>query len=104
MGGTSPVTQETAEASPKGSPIIDPIAQTNALCQMRSGRIIKETAPYHKSNGFVAWEMLLDQDNQMIFPSTHRQFEIQQEIEHQIALAAMTNETQIDSSLLKPSS
>ena len=49
---TTPVAQETVEASPEGSPVIDPIAQMSAPCQMRSGRIIRETAPNHKSSGF----------------------------------------------------
>ena len=88
---TTPVTQETAEVNPKGSPIIDPIVQTSAPCQMRSGRIIKATASYHKSFSLVAWETLLDQDDKMVFPSSHRQFKIQKEMEHPIALAATTN-------------
>ena len=57
---------------------------------MKSGRVIKETAPYHRSFGLVAWETLLDQDEQVKYPSAISQYELQKKMDHPLAFAATT--------------
>ena len=68
----TPVTQEAAEVRPEGTPVIGPIVQQSAPWQKRNGTIIKETQKCF----LVAWETVMDQDNQMVFPTAHRQFKI----------------------------
>ena len=58
---------------------------------MKSGRVIKETAPYHRSFGLVACESLLEQDEQVKYPSAISQYELQKKMGHPLALAATTN-------------
>ena len=58
---------------------------------MKSGRVIKETAPFHRSFGLVAWKTLMDQDEQDKFPSAVTQYKLQKKMDHPFAFAATTN-------------
>ena len=85
----------------------DPVAHTTpqqphqelptvAVCQMRSGRVINNTPRYDQSvplrnQGLVAWELLLDQDEQEENPTAASQFETQKALEDPIAYAATDN-------------
>ena len=66
------------------------------LCQTRSGRVIKNTSRYDQSmtlrdEGIVAWELLIDQDEQEAHPTAVKQFAAQKAMEDPIAFAATTN-------------
>ena len=51
-------------ADNSGTTEVSPMTPQAAPCQTESGRVIKETTPYHRSFGLVAWETLSDQDEQ----------------------------------------
>ena len=51
----------------------------------------KKTAPYHRSFGLVAWEALLDQDQQVKYPTAISQYELQKKMDHRLAFAATTD-------------
>ena len=64
--------------------------------QTRSGRVIKNTSRYDQSmtlrdQGIVAWERLIDQDEQEAHPTAATQFAAQKAMEDPIAFAATTN-------------
>ena len=63
---------------------------------MKSGRVIKETAPYHRSFVLVAQETLLDQAEQDKFPSAVTQYKLQKKMDHPLAFAVTTNPDILD--------
>ena len=60
--------------------------------QTRSGRIVRNTPRYkqsisQRSQGLVAWEVLVDQDEQEDVPTAAMQYVIQKSLENPIAFA-----------------
>ena len=74
-----------------GTTEVSPMTHRAAPCQTNSCRVIKETTPYHRSFGLVAWETLLDQDEQIKYPTAISQYELQKKMDHPLAFAATTN-------------
>ena len=69
---------------------------TASARQTRSGRVIKNTPRYDQSvalcnQGLVAWELLIDQDEQEDRPTAATQFTTQRALEDPIAYAATDN-------------
>ena len=69
---------------------------TAAARQTRSGRVIKNTPRYDqtvalRNLGLVAWELLIDQDEQEDSPTAATQFATQKALEDPIAYAATDN-------------
>ena len=67
-----------------------------ATRQTRSGRTIRNTPRYEQSvaqrdRGLVAWEVLLDQDEQEQVPTAASQYKIQKALENPLAFAASDN-------------
>ena len=67
-----------------------------AARQTRSGRTIRNTPRYEQSvaqrdQGLVAWEVLLDQDEQEQVPTAASQYKIQKSLENPLAFAASDN-------------
>ena len=68
----------------------------SAACQMYSGRVIRNTPCYEQSisqrnQGLVAWEILLDQDEQGDAPTVTSQYATQRALKDPIAFAASDN-------------
>ena len=89
-----PVTAQPAAPAETSLPQQDP-PQTSAR-QTRSGRVIKNTPRNDQSmalrdQGIVAWELLIDQDEQEVQPTAAAQFAMQKALEDPIAFAATTN-------------
>ena len=87
------VTQPAATAA---TPVLqqEPLLTTER--QTRSGRVIKNTTRYDQSialrdQGLVAWELLVDQDEQENRPTAAAQFAMQRALEDPIAFAATSN-------------
>ena len=64
--------------------------------QTRSGRTVKNTPRYDQSvnqreQGLVAWEVLLDQDDQEDIPTAESQYTMQKAMENPLAFAATDN-------------
>ena len=69
---------------------------TTAIRQTRSGRVIQNTPYYEqsisqRSQGLVAWELLLDRDEQEDKPTAATQFATQRALEDPIVYAAINN-------------
>ena len=67
-----------------------------AACQTRSGRVICNTPCYEqsisqRSQGLVAWEVLLDEDEKEDVPTAASQYAIQKALENPIAFVATDN-------------
>ena len=67
-----------------------------AARQTRSGRMVHNTPRYEQSvtqrdQGLVAWEVLLDQDEQEQVPTAASQYKIQKSLENPLAFAASNN-------------
>ena len=95
---------DLAEQTPQGiavsptAPEEPPVAEppTPASRQTRSGRTIRNTPRYEQSvtqreQGLVAWEVLLDQDEQEQVPTAASQYKIQKSLENPLAFAASDN-------------
>ena len=92
--------QETTDAHPAVPattiPAQLPETPVAPVRQTRSGRVIKNTSRYEQSmtlrdQGIVAWELLIDQDEQEAHPTAAKQFAAQKAMEDPIAFAATTN-------------
>ena len=73
-----------------------PVQPVLAACQTCSGRVICNTPRYEqsisqRSQGLVAWEVLLDQDEQEDIPTAATQYTIQKALENPIAFTASDN-------------
>ena len=73
-----------------------PVQPLPAACQTRSGRVVCNTPHYkqsmsQRSQGLVAWEVLLDQDEQEDVPTAATQYAIQKSLENLIAFATSDN-------------
>ena len=80
--------------APEEQPIIGP--PTPATRQTRSGRTIRNTPRYEQSvtqreQGLIAWEVLLDQDEQEQVPTVASKYKIQKSLENPLAFAASNN-------------
>ena len=67
-----------------------------AAHQMRSGRVVRNTPRYEqsisqRSQGLIAWEVLLDQDEQDDMPTAASQYAIQKALENPIAFTTSDN-------------
>ena len=67
--------------------------QTSAARETRSGRVVTNTSRYdqsvtQRSQGLVAWEVLVDQDEREDLPTASTQYAIQKALEDPIAFAA----------------
>ena len=78
-------------ADNSGTTEVSPMTPQAAPSQMKSGRVIKESAPYCRTVGLVAWETLLDQNEQVKCPSASSQYECQKKMDLPLAFAATTN-------------
>ena len=88
-----PIAEPAAPAASPGPQQVPPPASTH---QTRSGRVIKNTPRYDQSmarrdQGIVAWELLIDQDEQEDQPTVAAQFAMQKALEDPIAFAATAN-------------
>ena len=92
--------QETTDAHPAVPtttiPAQLPETPVAPVRQTRSGRVIKNTSRYDQSmtlrdQGIVAWELLIDQDEQEAYPTAATQFAAQKAMEDPIAFAATMN-------------
>ena len=82
----APPTQRAPEQAP----------QNSAVRQTRSGRVITNTSRYNQgltqwSQGLVAWEVLVDQDEREDVPTASSQYTIRKALEDPIAFAASCN-------------
>ena len=89
---TAPMQPTTAAAAPVPQQEPPPASAR----QTRSSRVIKNTPRYDQSValrdlGIVAWELLIDQDEQEDQPTAAAQFAMQKALEDPIAFAATTN-------------
>ena len=87
------IAEHAAPAASPGPKQVPPPASTR---QTRSGRVIKNTPRYDQSmalrdQGIVAWELLIDQDEQEDQPTAAAQFAMQKALEDPIAFAATAN-------------
>ena len=87
---TPVVTQPPTQQAPAQVP------QDSAVWQTRSGRVVTNTPRYdqsmrQRSQGPVAWEVLLDQDEREDIPAAASQYAIQKALEDPIAFAASCN-------------
>ena len=81
---------------PAALPLQQPETPGTMARQTRSGRVIKNTTRYDQSmslrdQGIVAWELLINQDEQEDQPTAATQFATQKAMEDPIAFAATTN-------------
>ena len=72
----------TQPAAPAAKPVPQQEPPPATARQTRSGRVIKNTARYEQSlslrdQGLVAWELLIDQDEQESRPTAATQFALQ---------------------------
>ena len=82
----APPTEQVPEQGP----------QNSAVRQTRSGRVVMNTSRYNqsltqRSQGLVAWEVLVDQDEREDVPTASSQHAIQKALEDPIAFAASSN-------------
>ena len=82
----APPTQHVPEQGP----------QANAVRQTRSGRVVTNTPRYdqsvtQRSQGLVAWEVMVDQDKREDVPTASSQYALQKALEDPIAFAASSN-------------
>ena len=94
---TNPI--EQPQTTPQTVPLL-PAPQSVQLPttarQTRSGRVVHNTPRYdqsmtQRSQGLVAWEVLMDQDEQEDIPMASTQYAIQKALEDPIAFAASDN-------------
>ena len=95
-GEEQPTTHEQPAVPAATIPLQLPEMPVETARQTRSGRVIKNTPRYDQSlslrdQGIVAWELLIDQDEQEIQPTAATQFATQKALEDPIAFAATSN-------------
>ena len=100
------IDEQPTEPAAATSPVQTPDVPAAASRQTRSGRVIKNTSRYDQSmslrdQGIVAWEVLIDQDEQEAHPTAATQFATQKALEDPIAFAA-TNNPDISFTGIKP--
>ena len=100
LDGTDDLADPTPHDTPgpTTAPEVPPVTEppTPASRQTRSGRTIRNTPRYQQSvtqreQGLVAWEVLLDQDEQEQVPTAASQYKIQKALENPLAFAASDN-------------
>ena len=90
------INEQPTEPAAATSPVQTPEVPAATARQTRSGRVIKNTSRYDQSmslrdQGIVAWEVLIDQDEQEAHPTAATQFATQKALEDPIAFAATNN-------------
>ena len=95
-GAEHELVPEQPEAPSETIPVLQPGPPVGTARQTRSGRVIKNTPRYSQSmslrdQGIVAWELLIDQDEQETQPTAATQFATQKALEDPIAFAATNN-------------
>ena len=96
MNEQQTINEQPTEPAGATSPVQTPDVPVAAARQTRSGRVIKNTSRYDQSmslrdQGIVAWEVLIDQDEQEAHPTAATQFATQKALEDPIAFAATNN-------------
>ena len=93
-----PSQQHPQEEEPPSVPVISPELpeETPLTTTTRSGRVVRPTARYQQSlaqreQGIVAWEILVDQDEQEIIPSAEQQYKLQVQLAEPIIYAASSD-------------
>ena len=86
----------TQPAAPAATPETQQEPPPATARQTRSGRVIKNTTCYEQSlslcdEGLVAWELLIDQDEQESQPTAATQFAIQKALDDPTAFATTAN-------------
>ena len=94
----NPPQQQPQEELLPSVPIVSPaLPEENQLTTTtRSGRAIHPTARYQQSlaqreQGIVAWEVLVDQDEQEMIPTAQQQYELQLQMAEPIVYAASSD-------------
>ena len=89
-----PTQQQPQEEEPPSVPVVSPELpeDTPLTTTTRSGRAIRPTARYQQSlaqreQGIVAWEILVDQDEQETIPMAKHQYELQVQLAEPIVYA-----------------
>ena len=95
-GEEQPMTPEHPAVPVATIPLQLPETPVETARPTRSGRVIKNTPRYDQSmslrdQGIVAWELLIDQDEQEVQPTAATQFATQKALEDPIAFAATSN-------------
>ena len=99
VGDVAPVDTESPTPASAQSPNQQAPAQAphdSAIRQTRSGRVVTNTPRYdqsmrQRSQGLVAWEVLVAQDEREDVPTASSQYAIQKALEDPIAFAASSN-------------
>ena len=99
VGDVAPVDTESPTPASAQSPNQQAPAQAphdSAIRQTRSGRVVTNTPRYdqsmrQRSQGLVAWEVLVDQDEREDVPTASPQYAIQKALEDPITFAASSN-------------
>ena len=82
-----------AQLAEQQEPQPQPEPPFHATQQTHSGRVVRNTSRYKQSVSqrnqvLIAWEILLDQDEQENVPTAASQYQIQRELENPLAVAA----------------
>ena len=99
---TEDVVPNEAESPTPAAPLPPPqhaptqAPQNSSIQQTRSGRVVTSTRRYdhsimQRSQGLLAWEVLVDQDEREDIPTASLQYAIQKALEDPIAFAASCN-------------
>ena len=93
-----PTQQQAQEQEPPSVPVVSPELheETPPTTRTRSGRSVRPTARYQQSlaqreQGIVAWEILVDQDEQENIPTSKQQYELQAQLAEPLVYAASSD-------------
>ena len=93
-----PTQQQPQEEELPSVPVVSPElpTETPLTTTARSGRAVRPTARYQQSlaqreQGIVAWEILVDQDEQETIPTAKQQYELQVQLAEPIVYAASSD-------------
>ena len=92
-----PTQQQTQVQEPPSVPVVSPeLPEGTPPTSTRSGRAIRPTARYQQSlaqreQGIVAWEILVDQDEQETIPTAKQQYELQMQLAEPLVYAASSD-------------
>ena len=93
-----PTQQQPQQEEPPVMPVVPPglPEETTLTTTTRSGRATRPTARYQQSlgqreQGIVAWEILVDQDEQETIPMAKQQYELQVQLAEPIVYAASSD-------------
>ena len=93
-----PTQQQAQEQEPPSVPVISPELheETPPTTRTRSGRSVRPTARYQQSlaqrkQGIVAWEILVDQDEQENIPTAKQQYDLQAQLAEPLVYATSSD-------------